>query len=89
MKITTTIDDKTITAEFQKSEDCGYSKGSLLIDLPSGGHMSVYKHGRTWIAALVIDGIGRSHSEYSTRAEALTSAAEEYASDFLFLESVN
>lgn len=84
---TLTIDGRTFTADWVRSEDAGYSAGKLLLDLPSGEYFSVYRHGAKWIAAIIRDNICRRSSEYKTRGEALHAATSEYAAAVLLAES--
>jgi len=80
MKITITTSHRSFTANFVRSEDCGYRPGKLLLDLPgSARHISVYRYRNKWIEALVEENVCRRSTEHKTRAAALNSAAEEYA----------
>ena len=79
MEITVKINGREVKASFVRSEEAGYRPGKLLLDLPSGDHISVYRVGRTWIEAFVSGQICRRSVEHDTRKAALNSAAEEYA----------
>ncbi len=73
-----TIEGKTHTAEFLKSEDCGYSAGRLLIDLPNGDVISISKNGSKYLETLICGKIGKNTIEHATKREAVMSAAESY-----------
>jgi hypothetical protein len=85
MEITLKIDCRNITAKFVKSEDAGFSAGRLLLDLPNGEVISVYKNRRRWIEAKIANGICRSSVMHDSRLAACSSAAEEYAAAVLQL----
>lgn len=87
MNYSLTIDGRTFSVEFVKSEDAGYSPGRLLLDLPCGDTISVYRRGRKWIEALIQNGICRHSLEHKTREAALMSAAEALAGETLLCES--
>lgn len=74
--ISLTIGNRTFATEFIKSEDAGYSPGRLLLDLPSGDMLSIYKRGRKWIEARIKNGICRSSIEHATRQAALNASKE-------------
>lgn len=88
MTVTLKIDGRDFVAEFVKSEDAGYSPGKLLLDLPNGDFISVYKSGRKWTEALISGNVCRRSTSHSTRQDALTSAAESLASAVLDRESM-
>jgi hypothetical protein len=80
MTITTTISGRDYIAEFIRSEDAGYQPGKLLLDMPNGDHISVYKFRSKWVEAYIVNGICRRSVEHATRQAALDSAAMELAS---------
>jgi hypothetical protein len=87
MKMTLTVDGRKFQANFVRSEDCGYAAGRLLLDLPCGEHVSVYRRGKIWLEAVITDGLCRRLMEHKTRRAALASAVERLAAETLFAES--
>ena len=63
------------TTEFHRSEDCGYSAGRLVADLPNGGTVSVSRDGRAWIVATIRNGIGVRSEAFPTKVVALNTVA--------------
>jgi hypothetical protein len=54
-----------------KSENAGYSKGSLLLDVPNTSRFwSVYFSGGKWIAALIENRIAIQCEKFKTRKDA-------------------
>lgn len=90
-QVTVTYRDqgREFVAEFQRSEDCGYRPGALLLDLPNGSHISIRKH-RTahWVETLVHNGIGQQSVTHPTRKAALYSAASSLAAEVLECEDI-
>jgi hypothetical protein len=87
MKMTLTIDGRKFEANFVRSENCGYSAGRLLLNLPCGEYVAVYRRGKNWVDAVMTEGLCRSLTEHKTRRAALVSAVERLASETLFAES--
>jgi len=80
--VTVSIGSLTATAKFIRSEDCGYSAGRLLLDLPGGDTISIRKDGRKWLETRIQNGIARSQAtEHATKSEALASAAMEFLAE--------
>lgn len=88
MEISLKINGRVFVADFVKSEEAGYRPGKLLLDMPNGDTISVYKSGRKWIEALISGGICRRSVTHSSRAAALESAATELAARTLDYESL-
>ena len=82
MQTTIEIDGRAFTANWIRSEDAGYSKGRLLLDLPNGDTISVYRVGRRWVEAIIRDGICRSKIDHATRTSALHSATEKLGAPY-------
>lgn len=88
MKITVELDGKTVTADFVRSEDAGFSPGCLLLDLPCGDTISIYRRGRIWIEARIANGVCQRSVSHKTRRDALHSAAIELLGESLFCDSI-
>jgi hypothetical protein len=87
--ITVSLGTHTAAASFLRSEDCGYSAGRLLLDLPCGDTMSIRKDGRKWIETRIQNGIARSPATiHETKQEALKSAAMEFLAESIQVASV-
>jgi hypothetical protein len=86
--ITITINGREFTAEFLKSEDCGYAPGKLLLDLPNGEYISIYKNGRKWVEARISGNVCRESHSHPTRIAACESAAMSLAGRTLEHESM-
>lgn len=63
------------TTEFHRSEDCGYSSGRLVADLPDGRTVSVSRDGKAWIVTTICDRIGVRSESFDTKSAALNSVA--------------
>jgi len=63
------------TTEFHRSEDCGYSAGRLVADLPGGGTISVSRDSKAWIVSTIRGGIGVRSESFPTKAVALNTVA--------------
>ena len=87
-QITVSLGTATATAEFLRSEDCGYSAGRLLLDLPNGDMISIRKNGRKWLETRIQNGIGcGAATEHATKTAALNSAALELLAETIQMES--
>lgn len=75
------IEIRGYTARFIRSEDAGYGRGKLILDMPSGGMISVYRIGRKWIKARIKGNVARNGVEFTTRQAALNSSAEDFVAD--------
>jgi len=82
------IKTRGYVAKFIRSVDAGYGKGKLILDMPSGGMISVYRIERKWVKARIRGNVAREHGEFTTRQEALNSAAEDFAADSMHIESL-
>ena len=83
-----TVSLGSATAEFVRSEDCGYSAGRLLLDLPNGDMISIRKNGRKWLETRIQNGIGcGAATEHATKSAALNSAALELLAETIQMES--
>jgi hypothetical protein len=83
MQVQLTIDGREFTCEFVPSEDAGYAPGKLLLYLPTGGHLSVYKNQGKWIVARVVGNVCIGSTPHPTKREAIQRAAETYAARLL------
>jgi hypothetical protein len=62
-----------------RSKGAGYQPGTMLLDMPGGGHWSVRKgSGRWWVAALVRNGVAEWAREFMTRREAMELAQADW-----------
>lgn len=86
--ITLSLGSANATAIFLRSEDCGYSAGRLLLDLPGGDVISIRKEGRKWLETRIQNSVAtRAATEHSTKSAALKSAAMEFLGESIHLAS--
>lgn len=86
--ITVSLGIHKATADFIRSEDCGYSAGRLVLDLPGGDTISIRKDCRKWLETRIQNKIARGATEHATKAEALNSAAMEFLAESIQMESI-